>query len=389
MTSMKRKMKRFRLDLTCPLSARCLHESDGMGGGTGPHGILTKVGQSVSHLLISDDDVAFCCAHDVLLVISLTLGQWQGYGPHPFYRMSHAILAAAMRLLTPPPSDSPMNYPSLLVSPASAKTLLALYDYPHPLKPHAVIKGYDKAHALRTAKMCAVVALHLGHDPARVHQFHIACLLHDLGRAGLDQRLFGKIWSWARRHNIPTRPAEWRARHPNTGYGRETEAFVKAYRQPLADEGLPLTTWGREQVEMRLGFARRHRRQLKKAKPTLKHLGIRWLPWMEQVTLYYYYPEKLTTSPAWVKELGQILVACEQLEAYSNRRRGKDYYVRSQERFHEAFAYLDALTRQRRLSARVVSALRRLTAAGLFDALLKAARGGTLSRSEQRFLRSL
>ena len=282
-----------------------------------------------------------------------------------------------------------MRYPLLLVPPSLATTLLALYDYPHPLKPDTVVPGYDKAHAFRTAKMCAGVAQHLAHDPARVYDFQIACLLHDLGRAGLDRRLFGKIWSWARQHDVPTRPAEWRARHPQTTYGRETEAFVRAYRQPLADEGVILNVWAREQIEMRLGFARRHRRQLKRVKPTLNTLGIRWRPWMELVTLYYYYPEKLTQSPGWVKELGEVLVACEQLEAYSNHRRGKDYYTRSQESFREAFTYLDALQRQRRLSRRVVTALRRVTAGGTFDSLLNAARGGPVSRRERQFLRSL
>ncbi len=286
-----------------------------------------------------------------------------------------------------PPSQSP--YPFLLVPQALVKTLLTCYDYPHPLKSHTIIRGYDKAHAFRTAKMCAVVAQHLSYERSRVRQFQIACLFHDLGRAGLDRRLFGKLWSWARHHNIPTRPAEWRSRHPYSSYGKETEAFVKAYRQPLAEEGLPLTKWACEQVEMRLGFARRHRRQLKKVKPFLESLEIRWLPWMEQVTLYYYYPEKLEKAPGWVKELGEILVACEQLEAYSNRRRGADYYTRSQESFYDAFHYLDSLQRQGRLSARVVKAVRQLTASGIFDSILKAARGGILSRREQRFLRSL
>ena len=285
------------------------------------------------------------------------------------------------------PLSSP--YPALLVSQSLASTLLKCYDYPHPLKPHAIIRGYDKAHAFRTAKMCAVVAQHLSYEPARVRQFQIACLLHDLGRAGLDRRLFGRIWSWARSRNIPTRPAEWRTQHPHSRYGRETEAFVKAYAQALAEEGLPLTQWACEQIEMRLGFARRHRRQLKRVKPVLESLGIRWLPWMEQVTLYYYYPEKLARSPEWVRELGEILVACEQLEAYSNRRRGADYYTRSEESFRDAFHYLDSLQRQGRLRTSVLKAVRTLTACGLFDSILQAARGGPFSRSEQRFLRSL
>ena len=281
------------------------------------------------------------------------------------------------------------SYTYLLVPLSIASSLLECYDYPHPLKPQAMIKGYDKAHAFRTAKMCAVVAQHFSYESSRVRQFQIACLLHDLGRAGLDRRLFGKIWSWARNRKIPTRPAEWRLRHPQSTYGKETEAFVKTYGQALAEEGVPLTKWACEQVEMRLGFARRHRRQLKRVRPLLESLGIRWLPWMEQVTLYYYYPEKLAQSPEWVRELGEILVACEQLEAYSNRRRGADYYARSQESFREAFRYLDTLTRQGRVQTRVVKTIRQLTASGIFDSILKAARGGRLSRREQQSLRSL
>ncbi len=294
-----------------------------------------------------------------------------------------------MRAASRTTSPAPYSYTHLLVSRSVAGALLKCYDYPHPHKPDVIIRGYDKAHAFRTAKMCAVVAQHLSYERSRVRQFQIACLLHDLGRAGLERRLFGKIWSWARSRNIPTRPAEWRLQHPDSSYGRETEAFVKTHREALAEQGLPLTKWVCEHIEMRLGFARRHRRQLKRVAPLLADLDIRWLPWMEQVTLYYYYPEKLARSPDWVRELGEVLVACEQLEAYSNRRRGTDYYVRSQESFHEAFGYLDSLRRQGRLRTRVVKAVRRLTASGIFDSILKAARGGTLSRSEQQFLRSL
>ena len=279
--------------------------------------------------------------------------------------------------------------PARLLPHALVNAILQLYDYPHPLKPNTIIQGYDKTHALRTAKMCAAVFRYLAHDSSRLRPFHIACLLHDLGRAGLDPPLFGQIWSWARKHHVPTRPAEWRLRHPHSRNGREDKDFVKAYRQQLADAGIPLTRWACEQIEMRLGFARRHRRQLKRAKPTLERLGICWLPWMERVTLYYYYPEKLATSPGWVRELGEILVACEQLEAYNNRRRGQDYYTRTRESFVEAFNYLDALRQRNQLSVRVVNAVRRLTASGVFDPILKAARGGTFSPDEQRFLRSL
>ncbi len=111
---------------------------------------------------------------------------------------------------------------SLLWIPGSTvAVILRHYDYPHPQEPGKVIEGYDKAHALRTAKMSAAVAHHLGHDSDRVRLYQIACLLHDLGRAGLDQKLSGEIWTWAKSQGIPTRPAEWRARYPETVYGKE------------------------------------------------------------------------------------------------------------------------------------------------------------------------
>ena len=98
----------------------------------------------------------------------------------------------------------------LWISESTVEALLEFYDYPHPKKTGEIIKGYDKGHALRTAKMCAAVARHLGHGEKVVCDYQIACLLHDLGRAGLDEKLFGKIWSWASAHKIPTRPLEWR-----------------------------------------------------------------------------------------------------------------------------------------------------------------------------------
>ncbi len=279
---------------------------------------------------------------------------------------------------------------SLLWMPRSTvTTLLQCYDYPHPQKPGKIIKGYDKAHALRTAKMCAAVAHYLGHNHERVHRYQIACLLHDLGRAGLDRKLFGTIWTWARTQGIPTRPAEWRAQYPDTPYGKETEAFWKLYRSRLQELGVTMDHWAKEQVEMRLGYARRLRRLIKQIKPTLTQHGIQWFAWMEKVTLYYYYPEKLADDPAWIRELGEILVACEQLEAYSNRERGSDYYNRTNESFVDAFGYLDSLRVNGQLSPKVLTAVRDLTAEGLFDAILKAARKGGLTQKELGFLRSL
>lgn len=266
---------------------------------------------------------------------------------------------------------------------------MKLYDYPHPIKPHRTIKGYDKAHALRTAKMCVAVAGALGHDPDRIRQYQIACLLHDLGRAGLDPDLFGRIWSWAKIHRIPTRPAEWRARYTTTPYGQETEAFVQKFGIRLENEGIVINRWTCEQIEMRLGYARRFKRILRRVKPQLHHLGVPWHRWMEKVILYYYYPELLSREPAWVQEFGEILVACEQLEAYSNRQRGKDYYTRSQESFEQAFRYLNSLIRKKQLSKKVVAAVRSLTAKGQFNSILQAAKGSPLTQKEIQYLRTL
>src|SRR5947208_15803524 len=101
----------------------------------------------------------------------------------------------------------------LLISRSLATALLRLYDYPDPRRPGRMIPGYDRPHALRTARMCVAVATRLGHPPARVATFQVACLLHDLGGSGLDRRLFGKIGFWAWRRGSPTRPGECRQAH--------------------------------------------------------------------------------------------------------------------------------------------------------------------------------
>jgi len=284
---------------------------------------------------------------------------------------------------------SAKNSAPLLIPRSLATSLLRLYDYPDPRNPNRTIRGYDCPHALRTARMCAAVALHLGHPPARVTQYQIACLLHDLGRAGLDRRLFGRIWSWARQHRIPTRPREWRAVHPKTRYGREPEAFVTRYGTELERAGIRLDAWAREQVEMRLGYARRLDRQLRRVKPALATLGVQWRSWMKLIMLYYYYPEKLKGRARWIRQLSQVLVACEQFEAYSNRRRGRDYYTRTKEDVRDAFAYLEKLQAERILDAGVVATMKRLAAEGAFDRLLAQSRGIGLSKRERTYLRAL
>jgi hypothetical protein len=91
----------------------------------------------------------------------------------------------------------------------------------------------------------------------------------------------------------------------------------------------------------------------------------------------------------WVKELAEVLVACEQFEAYSNQRRGRDYYVRKKETIADAFAYLSRLEGEGILSARVMKAMKDLAAAGRFDAVIAEARGGRLTPGDRRFLRGM
>ena len=277
----------------------------------------------------------------------------------------------------------------LLIPRALATSLLRLYDYPDPRNPRRIIRGYDCAHALRTARMCAAVAFRLGHPPARVKRYQIACVLHDLGRAGLDRRLFGRIWSWAKQHGIPTRPREWRAAHPATRYGRETEAFLVCHGQELTEAGIVLDAWAREQIEMRLGYARRLARQVRAVKPKLIRLGVPWAPWMKRVMLYYYYPERLAQASRWVRQLAHVLVACEQFEAYSNRTRGRDYYTRTKEDIRDAFAYLEKLQAEKIVDGGVVRTIKSLAAEGAFTKLLAQARGHGLSGREQTYLRKL
>ena len=161
------------------------------------------------------------------------------------------------------------------------------------------------------------------------------------------------------------------------------------FGRELERDGISMDAWTCEQVEMRLGYERRLVRRLRVVKPTLARLGVQWEPWMQRVMLYYYYPERLIGAPRWVKQLAEVLVACEQFEAYSNRQRGRDYYGRRSESLEEAFRYLDKLEVEGILSAPVLSALKQLAAAGSFDDLLASARGTGMTLPERRFVRRL
>ncbi len=88
-----------------------------------------------------------------------------------------------------------------------------------------------------------------------------------------------------------------------------------------------------------------------------------------------------------MRQLAEILVACEQFQAYSNQRRGRDYYARRREELSEAVAYLHRLQQEQILSPPVVRALHDLAAEGAFDAVLAQARGRALTARERAYLR--
>lgn len=237
--------------------------------------------------------------------------------------------------------------------------------------------------------MCVAVAAALEHPRPRLAQFETACLLHDIGRVGLQPALFGKIWTWAKSQNIPTRPREWRAKFPETPYGRETRTFIQVYKAALTAQGLPLNAEVKDHIDMRLGFARRLQKHLPPVRARVRELGLTWAPWMGRIMLYYYYPEQLEGVSPWTHQLAEILVGCEQLEAYSNHRRGQDYYAREGESFATAFTFLDNLTKEGILSRPVTNTIRRLSREGHFSSILRQARGGRLTSADQRYLQSL
>ena len=110
---------------------------------------------------------------------------------------------------------------------------------------------------------------------------------------------------------------------------------------------------------------------------------------MEQVMLYYYYPEKLSRTSRWVHELAEILVACEQLEAYNNKRRGRDYYARSHESLKEAIQYLEELQAEGMIQLNVLSAIRKLMTRKSFQNILSEARGKDFTKHELRYIQQI
>ena len=272
--------------------------------------------------------------------------------------------------------------------------ILALYDVPDPHHPGRVIPGYDKAHAERTTEMVLRVARRLGVAGDALRKLEVAALLHDVGRAGMDAALFGRIFQAAQAAGLPVRVGELVRRYPHVSKEHATEAFLDLARPALEAAGIAVNDARVvEHVEMRMGFDRRVRRVLAQKEGHLRALGVEVEPWMEQVILYYYYPERMDGASDEVRLMGMVLVACENFEAYNNVRRARDYYGRDHPSLRDAFGTIRRFVREGLVTSQVYDALRDCTLAGDLDALVRESQGlppdAPLGDDDRRFLEEL
>ena len=268
--------------------------------------------------------------------------------------------------------------------------LLSLYDVPDPQRPGHVIPGYDKAHAARTTEVVLNVARRLGVSGEALRKLEVVTLLHDIGRAGMDAVLFGRIFQAA---GLPVRVGELVRRYPHISKEGATEAFLELARPALEAAGLVVDDRVVQHVEMRMGFDRRVRTVLAQKEQQLRALGVTVEPWMERVILYYYYPERMEGAPEDVRLMGMILVACENFEAYNNVQRARDYYGRDHPSLRDAFATVRRFVREGLVTSQVYDALRDSTLEGELDALVRESQGlasdAPLRQEDVDFLREL
>ncbi len=258
---------------------------------------------------------------------------------------------------------------------AARQALLALYAAPDPAHPSQAIPGYDQEHAERTTRIVLLLAHELGLDPKWLADLEATCLLHDLGRVGMDPTLFGRIFTLAEAHGIPVRIRPFLARYPDVTEANAPKRFLELLSPHLQAAGLAPDADVKAHIAMRMDFKGQLRHFLAQARPLLATHGIVVHPWMEAVMLYYYYPDGMRGQSPDVRLMGEMLVACENFEAYNNARRGRDYYGRTAEQLKAVFSSLDRFVAEGLVSERVMTALRRLTASGKLDAIVIASRG--------------
>ena len=268
-----------------------------------------------------------------------------------------------------------LRWGRIALMPLDRAQLLALYDEPDPQAPGRLIPGYDKAHADRTARIVALVARRLWIGGEILEKLEVATLLHDIGRVGLEPKLFGLIFESAQERGLPVRVGDLVRRYPGVRKDEASQLFVELVRPVLVEKGIAVDRRVREHIDMRMAFDQRVRRVLGEREPELRRLGVIVEPWMEQVMLYYYYPELSEGAPEGVRLMGMILVACENLEAYNNIQRGRDYYGRKRESLQGAFAVLRRFLEEGLISIQVYDALSDLTEKGELRSILNESRG--------------
>jgi hypothetical protein len=258
---------------------------------------------------------------------------------------------------------------------ATKQLLLTMYDVPDPERPGRLIPGYDRDHAERTTRIVHLAARASGLPSKWLPGLEVTTLLHDLGRAGMDPELFGKIFGIAQEIGLPIRIRDLRAAYPQVTEEQAPAFFIARIAPALERHGVALTPSVRDHILMRMDFKGRLRQQLRLRQPELSSHGITLEPWMERVMLYYYYPQDMAGEQHDVRHMGMLLVACENFEAYNNRQRGKDYYGRRDEQLREVFSALSGFERNGLVSAQVMAALKGLTASGALDAIIRESRG--------------
>ncbi len=273
------------------------------------------------------------------------------------------------------------------------QALLALYDTPDPSDRSRAIPGYDRDHAERTTRIVLQVTRDLGLGPSWGPDLEVTCLLHDIGRVGLDPQVFGTVFGVAQEAGLPVRVRDLHARYPHVAESEATAFFLELVTPALRARGIPVNAAVIEHARMRMDFKGRLRQVMAERRGDLASLGVAIRPWMEKVMLYYYYPQDMAGERDEVRLMGMALVACENFEAFNNQRRNRDYYGRPKPCLRDVFTALDRFEKDGLVSATVMVALRRLTAARGLDEVIKESRGmapeDVLPEEDLAFLREL
>lgn len=254
------------------------------------------------------------------------------------------------------------------------EALLALYDTPDPNQSGSMVPGYDRDHAQRTTTIVLRLAPEVGIGNEWLERLEVLSLLHDLGRAGMDSLLFGRIFTLAQLAGLPVRLPEFKALYPNATEALLPELWLDMARTVLEKNHVYVTSQLREHIAMRMDYKGRLEEQLDRHAGLLGFLGAVVEPWMEKVILYYYYPHLMEGEDSIVRRMGMLLVACENFEAYNNARRGRDYYARDRETMQDAFATLSAFQERGLVDADIIATLACVAASGALDAIVQEAR---------------